>query len=211
VEALLRTKIQTMNNCHFIFSGSNRHILEQMFSSYNRPFYNSAQPVFLDKIEKEKYIDFVVSHFHKAGIKLSRDVAGQCYEMFDGHTYYIHKVFHDIYAFSGAGQDITSDVVDYAVKSILEEFGHGFNDTMAGLSLIQKQVLISIAKAKVAIHPTSGYFVKKNSLPSPSSTQKALKSLMDSQLVTYYVQGPNNDKHYVVLDKFFERWLRGTY
>ncbi len=211
VEALLRAHIQTMNNCHFIFSGSNRHILEQMFSSYNRPFYNSAQPVYLGKIDREKYLDFVLRHFSEAGIRISREVAGQCYDMFDGYTYYIHKVFHDIFAFSHEGQEISSKTVNDAVSDILEEYSHGFNETMASLSLVQKQVLISIAKAKVAVHPTSGAFVKKNSLPSPSSTQKALKTLMDMQLVTYSVQGQGIGKQYSITDKYFEKWLRITY
>lgn len=211
VEALLRSHIQTMNNCHFIFSGSNRHILEQMFSSYNRPFYNSAQPVYLGKIDREKYIDFVLLHFSKAGIGISRDVAGQCYDMFDGYTYYIHKVFHDIFAFSHEGQEISSKIVNDTVSDILEEYSHGFNETMASLSLVQKQVLISIAKAKVVAHPTSGAFVKNNALPSPSSTQKALKTLMDMQLVTYSVQEPGHGKQYYISDKYFEKWLRITY
>ena len=63
VEELLRTYIQKMNNCHFIFSGSDRHILEQMFHSYAKPFYNSAKPVFLDVIPKDIYTDFVIRCF----------------------------------------------------------------------------------------------------------------------------------------------------
>ena len=104
VEALLRTQIQKMNNCHFIFSGSNRHILEQMFSSYSKPFYNSAQPVHLGCIERSKYVDFVIEHFREAGIEISPEVVGDCYDQFEGYTYYNHKVFHDIFAFAAPGE-----------------------------------------------------------------------------------------------------------
>ena len=43
VEALLRSYIQRLTNVNFIFSGSQRHVLENMFVSASRPFYQSTQ------------------------------------------------------------------------------------------------------------------------------------------------------------------------
>ena len=42
IEALFRTHIQKINNCHFIFAGSERHMMQNMFVSASRPFYHSA-------------------------------------------------------------------------------------------------------------------------------------------------------------------------
>lgn len=131
--------------------------------------------------------------------------------MFEGYTYYVHKVFHDIFAFSNAGQEINKETIINTVGNILEENIHVYNETMASLSLVQKQVLIAIAKSKAEVHPTSGAFVRKNSLPSPSSTQKALKALLDGQLITYSIQPSRNEKIYMVSDNYFEIWLRETY
>ena len=55
VEAILRTHIQRMSNCHFIYAGSERHLLSQMFMDYNRPFYQSSMMMNLDKIECRKF------------------------------------------------------------------------------------------------------------------------------------------------------------
>lgn len=211
VEALLRTHVQPLNNCCFIFSGSDRHILEQMFSSYNRPFYNSAQQVYLDRIDREKYIDFIIRCFTEAGFSISPETAGYCYDLFDGYTYYIHKVFHDVFANAKDGAEITNDTITQTLNAIIEESTHGFNDTMAGLTLVQKQVLIAIAKEKQARHLTSGAFIKKNALPSPSSTQKAVKVLLDESLISYHIPPGQKDKVHQVSDKFFEMWLRETY
>ena len=38
-EALLRTNIQNLNKCSFIFSGSNRHLMNQVFNNQKRPFF----------------------------------------------------------------------------------------------------------------------------------------------------------------------------
>ncbi|MBQ7459579.1 MAG: ATP-binding protein [Bacteroidales bacterium] len=209
VEALLRTHIQTMNNCHFIFAGSDRHILEQMFSSYSKPFYNSAQPLRLGCIDKDKYVDFVVKNFDKAGIAIDSDVAGFCYDEFEGYTYYLHRIFHDIFSFSKEGDSIDKNVIKHTIDSILEENSHSYGKTMAELPMAQKQMLAAVAKERPAKNLTSGAFVKRNSLQSSSSAQKAVIKLLDQQLLTYDVT--NGEKEYSVSDKFFERWLREVY
>ena len=209
IEALLRTHIQKMNNCHFIFSGSDRHILEQMFSSYSKPFYNSAQPLFLDRIPKEKYVGFVIGCFAESGREIDPDAVSYCYDLFDGYTFYMHKVFHDLFARDTEARLIGKDLVSETVDAILGEGEHGYREQMASLSTIQKQVLVAIAKEGTVSQPTSGGFIKRNSLPSSSSVQKAMISLMESQYVTY--QMIDSKRSYLMTDKFLELWLRLIY
>lgn len=47
VEAILRTHIQKQTNISFIFSGSKKHMLSEMFSQPSRPFFSSTQMMFL--------------------------------------------------------------------------------------------------------------------------------------------------------------------
>lgn len=211
VEALLRTHIQAMNNCCFIFSGSNRHILEQMFSSYARPFYNSAKPLHLERIDREKYAGFVVRNFKDAGIRISVETAHYCYDLLDGCTYYMHKVFHDIFSYSEEGSEVTCDRIDSAIKSILEENTYVYGETLARMGISAKQLLIAIAKTGRASRLTSGAFVKKHALSSPSSVQKAMRTLLDMQMITYDIQGPKNEKVFLIPDKFLDIWLRNNY
>ena len=208
VEELLRTHIQKMNNCHFIFSGSDRHILEQMFQSYAKPFYNSAKPVFLDRIPKENYIDFTVHQFSLADREISRETVAYCYDLFDGYTFYIHNIFHDIFAFD-TSVIIEKDTIQKTLANILEENSHTYKEVMGKLTLAQKQTLAAIAREKVAVHPTSGAFVKQHALGSPSSVQKALATLLDQQLISF--SADNGDKKYFVSDKYFDYWLRENY
>ena len=65
IEALLRTHIQKLGNCNFIFAGSERHMMQEMFTSSARPFYNSADLLELRAIAPEIYIPFVCGHFEK--------------------------------------------------------------------------------------------------------------------------------------------------
>ena len=54
VEALLRTHIQHCNNAQFIFAGSQRHTMGNMFLSASRPFYQSVSMMHLESIAIEK-------------------------------------------------------------------------------------------------------------------------------------------------------------
>lgn len=207
-EALLRTYIQKCNNCQFIFSGSDRHVLERMFTSYAHPFYNSAKKVFLDKIDEDIYVDFATTQFRQSGRELEEEAARYCYEQFEGYTYYMHKVFHDLFSVESNNPVSVRDV-DKAIDAILEENSHGYSELVARLTLVQKQTLAAIAKTGKARKVTSGEFIKRNALPSPSSVQKSTSALLDNQLITFCVEG--RDKVYSVSDKFMEKWLRMTY
>ena len=51
LEALLRSYIQFLPNVYFIFSGSRQHMMEEMFLSANRPFFQSAMVMSLGSIK----------------------------------------------------------------------------------------------------------------------------------------------------------------
>ena len=59
IEHLLRTVIQTYPAIPFIFSGSSKYMLEPMFLSTGRPFYQSSELMYLDKIAAEDYSKFI--------------------------------------------------------------------------------------------------------------------------------------------------------
>ena len=73
IEALLRSHIQHLSNVHFIFSGSERHLVTEMFLSSARPFYNSTSILELYPIVAEEYIPFVCHWFDVADVHAVMD------------------------------------------------------------------------------------------------------------------------------------------
>ena len=209
VEALLRSHIQKMNNCLFIYAGSNRHILENMFNSAAKPFYNSAEQTYLDSIPKDIYTQFTRGQFSHAGRKISGEAAALAYDLFEGHTYYVHNVLHNAFAYLNPDKEV--DVVDInnTLNDLLEEKGHMFASLMNQLNYQQKETLIAIAKEGKARGVTSVAFVKKHALKSPSSVQYAIGTLLDKQIVTYDTDG--KVKVYSVADRFLAKWIERTY
>ena len=209
VEATLRTHIQKMNNCLFIYAGSNRHIIESMFNSAAKPFYNSAEQIYLDCISKDVYTAFVEEQFTKAGRRITPEAASFAYDLFEGHTYYVHNVLHNTFAYIDPGKTIEETDINNTLSDILEEKGRTFASVMNQLNYQQKETLIAIAKEGKASGVTSAAFVKKHALKSPSSVQFAISALLEKQLLTYQNQG--RTKLYSIADRFLEMWICRTY
>ena len=209
VEATLRTHIQKMSNCMFIYAGSNRHILENMFNSSAQPFYNSAEQLYLDCISKDVYTGFAEEQFTQAGRRIAPEAASHTYDLFEGHTYYVHNVLHNVFAYIDSDKVIDIEDVDKTLSDILEEKGRTFASVMNPLNYQQKETLVAIAKEGKATGVTSVAFVKKHTLKSPSSVQYAINTLLEKQLLTYHNEG--RTKVYRVSDRFMEMWICRTY
>jgi len=209
VEALLRSYVQTMNNCCFIFAGSNRHILENMFHSAAKPSYNSTEQLYLDRIAREKYVAFICAKFREAGREILSGAAQLAYDLFEGHTYYVHNLLHHVFATIAPEKTVDENDILFVLDALLEEKSHAFAGQLSQLNYQQKETLVAIAKAGKATGVTSVAFIKKNALKSPSSVQYAISTLLDSQILTYEQEG--RVKTYSLEDRFLEMWVRRMY
>lgn len=205
VEAILRTHIQQCQNTSFLFSGSHHHMMQQIFFSASRPFYQSASFLHLDPIKKEPYSRFVHQHFKKGGKKISDECIDRIYDLFEGHTWYMQAIFNRLYAQLDHGEEIGLVEADLLLHATVESYRTIYQGMLSMLPERQKEVLLAIAKEGKAIEITSADFIKKHALNSASSVQSAVKQLLDKELVT------KEGLAYLVYDRFLGLWLSQTY
>ena len=205
VEALLRTHIQHCNNAQFIFAGSQRHTMGNMFLSASRPFYQSVSMMHLESIAIEKYIDFARNHFKKADRRITPETIRIVYDRFDGVTWYVQKTLNVVFAFTPVGATCDESMVEPAIASVVDSYRFNYQETLFRLPERQKELLVAIAKEGNAKSITSGEFVKRYSLTSPSSVQAAVKGLLEKDFITLF------NGSYSIYDKLFEIWLRESY
>ena len=200
-EALLRTHIQHCRNAQFIFAGSQRTMMAEMFNSPARPFYQSTSMMTLSCIPMDKYCLFAQRHFMAAGRMLPETVFESVYERFEGITWYVQRVMNELYAISSPGTDCTEEMIDNAIDNILRANEFNYQSLLFQLPAKQKMLLVAISKAGKATALTSAAFVRRWHLPSTSSVQSAIKGLVEKSFVT------TNLGIYEVYDKFFALWL----
>ena len=201
VEALLRTYIQGCNNAWFVFSGSKRHMMGEMFSSPSRPFYQSASTLSLRSISLESYASFISSHFQQAGLTILTEPISYLYEKFEGTTWYIQKICNELFAMAEPDSPIGMDDVDIAIDNAVEEKDDVFQDLMVRLPARQKILLQALAHAGRDIQPTSTAFINKYHLGSASSVQRSLEALQEKDIIT------SSNGKYQIYDYLLYYWL----
>ena len=202
LEAALRTYVQNCKNAHFIFSGSQRHLMGQMFTSPARPFYQSVALYNLSLLPEDKYAEFCIRLFEQNNRHLSPDVPHVLYERFEGITYYMQRTMNELYSTTATGEECAVTDIDAALRNIIAGSSLIYEDLLYQLPEKQSRVLTAIAREGRAKNLTSGKFVRKHGLGSPSSVKSAVPPLLDKGLVT------NEFGTYQVYDKFLEMWIQ---
>lgn len=205
VEAMLRTRIQQCRQTRFIFSGSRRHLMNNMFNSSSKPFYQSAICMGLDAIPEEAYIRFATRMFEERGKHIDVSVIGKVYRQFNGCIWFVQMMMNELFALTAFNECCGMDKTEVAWHNVIRMQEGSYKDLLSRLAPKQKVVLQAIAKEGEARGITSSAFMKKYSLPSASSVQAALKPLLKSDLVT------QEEDVYRVYDYFFAEWLKKVY
>ena len=205
IEALLRTHIQKIRNSHFIFAGSERHMMQEMFLSAARPFYHSADMLELTAIAPDIYIPFIVGHFLKRNRQIEVADVERVYTLFKGHTFYIQKTFNEAFADTPEGEICTLEMIRAAINNMIAANDTIFREILSNIPEKQKELLYAIAKDGEAERITSGSFIKRHSLTSASSVQSAVKKLLEKDIITEI------NKVFSVTDKLFSMWINQIY
>ena len=201
IEALLRTYIQKCTNAHFIFSGSRRTLMGEMFQSPSRPFYQSVILFNLSTIPLEKYREFAVHHFESNDKHLDSDVVEELYDRFNGITYYLQRVMNYMYMFTPKGGRASKDSVDTMINEILSDSHDTYQNLFMQVPEKQRMVLLAIAKEDRVTSVSSGAFVRKYHLQSASTVLSAVKGLLERDLIT------REGNIYMVYDILFRLWM----
>lgn len=199
-EALLRSYIQFVPNVHFVFAGSSRHLMEEIFASAKRPFYQSTQLMVLREIGEEAYYRFASAFFEADGLSFERDVFGWMYKRFEGHTWYMQTLLNRLYERGEAVTEVKQ--VEQVLAGLIEENAPIYQNIIALLTDNQVALMLAVAREGRVAAPNSGGFIKQYGLKTPSSVNTALKSLLEKELIYKSADG------YMVYDRFMALWLQ---
>ena len=203
VEEILRTHIQKLSNANFVFSGSRRRLMEEMFFSAKRPFYQSAKPLRLEAINQDVYFDFAHTHFQQAGKDISKEAFTYVYETFWGVTLYVQRLMKDTYIETLPGTTCNVDMVKRLTEDYIRENDSHLREQLSFITEAQKELLYAIHAEGQVQSITSSAFNRKHRLRSPSSTQSAALKLLEYDLIT------RKEKTYSLSDPLLSLWLNG--
>lgn len=199
IEALLRSYIQFLPNVNFIFAGSKQHVMQEMFASSKRPFYQSTQLLNIGAIDRKAYAAFSIEHFSKHNLQLPHEAFDMIYDNFNGHTWYIQNILNRLY---GYNRNVDAELIAYGIDQIVAELSYSYADLLRSYSAGQVRLLKAIAQEGCVKEVLAGEFISKYRLRAASSVNFSMKKLLANELVY------KTDDGYIIYDQFMEKWLR---
>lgn len=200
VEALIRGYIQFIPWVRFIFAGSRRHLMAEMFVMPQGAFYQSTQIMNLGVISPDRYLAFAKGFFSAEGWDLDDGVFDRLYRRFGGVTWYLQAVLNKVWETRTSLLDDAQ--VDKAVVELCEERALIYHDLLVTQNGASQEVVIAIARNGIVVEPTSAGFLSANGLGGASTVRAALKDLAAKDIVY------KTDDGWTVYDRLFAEYLR---
>ena len=201
IDASLRSYFHKMGNVHFVFSGSQRHLLLNLFSDSQKPLFGTVQHMHLKKMDPQVYASFINKHFTKAGKTLQLEDIDEILYWTRIHTFYTQFFCNRLFARNKKRYN-KSDI-NHVKNEILLEYEMSFLSQRKLLSPNQWKLLIGIAKED-GISNFNSSFLQQYSLAS-STARQSLEVMLEKEIV-YETIKPEKSI-YEVYDPFFSRWI----
>jgi hypothetical protein len=199
-EKELRASFQHHRNASYVFLGSQRHMLLNIFSRKDRAFFNFGKLFQLEKPSEEESMVFIENRFRVGGYPVSEKLIRQILEQTRNIPYYLQYLSAEIWESARLSSSDPDVIYPQALERLLinqTDYFHGIRNQLTGF---QVRLLSAIAWNGFGSYETT--FLQKYRLFPTSSIQKAYKRMTDLDILE------KQTNQYCISDPFFELWLK---
>jgi len=206
MEAVLRKHIQHLHNVRFIYCGSKKHTMTDMFTNAKKPFYESTSFCYLAKLPVPVYAAFIKSLFVSAGKAIDDDSIDYILQWTKVHTYYTQRLCNEVFSLSG--DTIDRDLINKAIQAILDAEKERFREIRRLITRSQWKMLKAIASEGEVSQITSSSFLSRHGISSGPTALRNIKALTDKELVL--ATNREDATCYSVYNVFLSRYLENN-
>ena len=192
LEAKLRSIIQMHSNkISYIFMGSKKSLLNQMFMDKTRPFYKSVKHFQIKEISKNSWYDFIIKKFNQTNKTIDKKYIDNIITITKGFPYYTQQFGYEIWNITY--DNVTDEIFNKALKTIISREEDLFTLEWDNITPNQKKA-IKIIIDKYGINLYDEQYLAKYHIKT-GSIQTALKALVQKDIIDkskdkYYFQDP---------------------
>jgi len=198
LEGKLRSIIQQhSHHLSYIFLGSKKSIMRNIFFNSNSAFYSSVKHITIKPIENDVWIEYISNGFEKHNKIISKEDILEILSITKGFPYYTQQIASELFLISE--NKITKQNLQEAIKMILERSKDLFLTQLELLTPNQKKALnlILLTGGKNIYSKEIRHLTTLNN----STLKKSIESLMQKDIID------KSDKYYLV-DPMFEYFLK---
>lgn len=174
IEASIRHAMQYSQHVSYVFSGSNRHMLQSMFNNKNHPFYNSCEMMRLERISSEDYRSFIQKAAKEQwGQWLSDEILSEIFRLSELHPSYVNRICGHFWLIN---KFPTRHQIEVFWRDFIEGKRTQYTQDILSLSRNQRKVFSYLAQ-----HPTKhtgNYDVCREVNLPEASIRQAVRRLM---------------------------------
>lgn len=201
-ERQLRSSIQHHKNVAYLFLGSRKHLLQNMFLDQSRPLYRAAAHYPLGAISPEHWQPFIASRFRKAKKTISKTCIAELCEQTEGHPFYTQHLCHVLWSMTDPGTAVNETSIERAVSELLRRESHAYVTLWETLTKNEQRLLRGLADTDTPPKPFSSEFTRRYGLRSASNSQRAVESLLRKDVID------RGESSFLIVDRFLRLWIR---
>lgn len=198
LEKKLRSVIQTHSReLSYIFSGSKKSILTQMFHDKSRAFYKGVKHFHINEISLDHWRTFIVEKFTKGNKSIEERYIKQAFEITQGFPYYMQQIMATVW--EKTEKKVSDSILKDSLQVIIEREYDLYSMVWTQLTPNQKNSLKYILQ-------TDGVDLYSNvNLSNSPFSASTLKSTLEA-LIKKDICDKNKERYYLI-DPFMKYWL----
>lgn len=197
----LRAHWQRHRKVSYCLYGSKRHMMMNVFTDSSMPFYKFGDIFFLNKIDTEHFIPFIIERFSSTGKSITEDACRKIIALADNHPYYVQQLSQLSWLRTSGQCDV--ETVVKAHLSLVEQLSLLFSNLMETLTFQQTCYLHALIAGEKAI--TSAETMYRYHISSATAASRSLKTLIKKDILD------SKSGEISFQDPIFEYWLRYNY
>ena len=199
----LRTLLQSLPNVTVIFSGSDQHMLLDMFNNIDAPFYQFGQYLKLGPIDSDKYVDFIEAHFTKNKKKIDRGDIYNIIEWCNHRTMNIQILANRLYSLNR--KKLSQEDLRSMKETILTEKEDIYYTLKRVVSKGQWKVIAAFAREGKVYEPYGKTFMQKYGFSNSSTIRRVVQFCLERGLLYQSLDG--EESYFELDDVFLRRWV----
>ena len=202
--AKLRGLIQQQQHIAFVFCGSIRNQMEEIFTDEQTPFFNAAVRLPVGPLDGPLFKRFLQKRFLAGTRTVPDPILDSIIEACHNNPGHIQRFCISLWQATSSGETITETDISSAWSVLFAMQKDAYEFILTTLSPQQTKVLLALAHADGA-STLSSSFIASTGITLAPSVRKAMTKLMDRRLV----QKVNTA--YRFCDPFLAVWLRNSF
>ena len=198
--ALLRAEIQHHTDIPYLYAGSMRNRMMEIFTLPDSPFFKSALPLEIGPIDPREFIPFLTKKFAGGNRTLSPGLGERILELADHTSGDIQQFCSALWETTRHGETLEEQHLSPALMRIFAQETKGYEAMLVQVTAQQQKCLRALATLG-GEKPYAETFLREAGIQHASSVKKAITRLCQLQFIY------PKEEAFRFINPFFKHWL----